>query len=258
MKNQISPGFDILYDFKNMTFRYGEGVFGPKPELRHLDAIRASLRDPGCLGPDVVYSIVMDTGQRVDQGDLTQRNLLYGAVIYNAGQLGDEPIRSQGHVHKVSPSCQSSTPEVYEIHSGVGIVYMQESSNDNPGRQFAVTAHPGQIVVVPPGWAHMTVSADPEQPLAFGAWCVRDFGFEYAAVRAHNGLAWLPVLQNNKVVWQKNLSYNSCELTEKEPRRYDELSIEVGLPIYSQYQKDRSRFDFVKNPALLDWHGFTP
>ena len=31
---------------------FGPGVTGPEPERRRLDAIRQSLRDPGCDGPD--------------------------------------------------------------------------------------------------------------------------------------------------------------------------------------------------------------
>ena len=97
----------------------------------------------------------------------------------------------------VSASCGMSTPEVYEIWAGKAVIYMQEHDGDDPGRCFAVEALPGQVVIVPPGWAHATISADPEQPLTFGAWCVRDFGFDYRGVRAHGGLAFFPLLKED-------------------------------------------------------------
>ena len=92
-------------------FCYGKGVFGPEAEIRRLDDIRASLEDPGCTGPEAVYSISMDVGMEEDREEIEKRNLLYGAVTYAAGTLGREPVRSQGHIHAVSISCGSSTPE---------------------------------------------------------------------------------------------------------------------------------------------------
>lgn len=64
---------------------------------------------------------------------------------------------------------------------------MQEYVGDDPGRCFEVIAGPGEKVLVPPGWGHATISADPNEPLTFGAWCDREYGFEYEAVRAHKG-----------------------------------------------------------------------
>ena len=115
---EFYPGFDISPQQEPFGFCYGKGVFGPEAEIRRLDDIRASLEDPGCAGPEAVYSISMDVGMEEDREEIEKRNLLYGAVTYAAGTLGREPVRSQGHIHAVSISCGSSTPEVYEIWDG--------------------------------------------------------------------------------------------------------------------------------------------
>ena len=199
------PGFDIHPSTNQMGFEYGPGVFGPEVENRSLDSIRRSLRDPNCSGPDPVYSIAMDVGKSEHLPILLQHHLLYGAVTYAAGQLGDEPVRSQGHIHRISPNSGWSTPEVYEIWSGKAIIYMQETANDQPGRCFAIIAEPGDVVIVPPAWAHATISANPGQPLSFGAWCDRDYGFEYEDVRKYKGLAWFPLIsENGEIGWSKN------------------------------------------------------
>ena len=255
------PGFDIHYDYKNMTFIYGDGTFGPEPEKRLLAAIRMSLADPDCQGPEIVYGIAMDVGRNEDLSDLKSRNLLYGAVIYSAGTLGSEPVRSQGHVHAISKSCGMSTPEIYEIWSGKGIVYMQEQALDNPGRCFAVEGDPGDVIIVPPGWAHATISADSRQPLVFGAWCVRDYGFDYADVRAHKGLAFFPILTSSgKIEWKPNPAYEESQLILKKPSDYSALNIQKGIPIYKQYIENRERFNYVSQPdqASMVWDGFIP
>jgi glucose-6-phosphate isomerase len=254
-------GLDITPTTAPLGFRYGPGCFGPAPEIRRLDAIRASLRDPHCDGPQEVYAIAMDVGRMEDRPGLLQRNLLFGVVTYAAGRLGAEPVRSQGHVHKPSPRNGWSTPEVYEIWQGRAVILMQEHDQDDPGRCFAVEAGPGEVVIVPPGWAHATISADPTRPLTFGAWCDRDYGFIYDGVRAHGGLAYFPLLDDGGALrFEFNDRYRHEPLMRKPPRDYRELGLEPGVSIYEQHRRDADRFLFVPEPARAGavWPGFVP
>lgn len=257
----FEPGFAIRPTTAPLGFAYGPDVFGPACELRRLDSIRPSLRDPHCSGPEIVYAIAMDVGTTDRRPDLLARNLLFGVVTYAAGRLGEEPVRSQGHIHAVSASCGRSTAELYEIWSGRAAILMQETALDDPGRCFAVTAGPGEVVVVPPGWAHATISADPRQPLTFGAWCVRDYGFDYRDVRAHGGLAWFPRLTDDTLVWDRNPAYPVQQpLVQKSPSDYTALGLRPGVPIWRQYLADPDSVMWVPRPERADavWRDFTP
>lgn len=114
---KFDPGFPIDVDARRLLFKYGEGVFGPKPEYRRLDGIRASLHDPSCEGPDPVYAIAMDVGKYEHRMRLLQDKLLFGVVAFAAGRLGREPVRSQGHVHRVS--CHSGWSPPQKMREGV-------------------------------------------------------------------------------------------------------------------------------------------
>lgn len=254
------PGFNIIPMSQTIGFTYGEGVFGPVPEIRRLDDIRASLADYASTGPEKLYAISMDVGCEEDKKDLVERNLLYGAVVYAAGLIGREPVRSQGHIHAVSASCGYSTPEVYEIWAGDAIIYMQESGKDDPGNCYAVHAKAGDVVIVPPGWVHATINADVTKNLCFGAWCVRDYGFDYEAVRSHGGIAYFPYVENTDILWRKNPSYQGGCLVEQTPRAYTEFGISKGIPIYTQYQENKDKFAFVTNPQNYKkiWGEFQP
>lgn len=272
----FDPGIAVTPTDDPLGFRYGPGVFGPEVERRTLDAIRKSLADPTVDGPEVVYAIAMDVGKEKDRTALHERNLLFGVVTYAAGRLGEEPVRSQGHAHAVSASCGCSTPEVYEIWRGRAVILMQESIGDDPGRCFAVEAGPGDVVVVPPEWGHATISADSDHPLTFGAWCVRDYGYEYADVRRHGGLAFFPIVENadsakpantggrrgtiEGIRWRRNPAYEPRELVEKRPEPYAALAIDDGPPIYEQFEEDPDRFLFVSRPDRVAelWDGFVP
>ena len=258
---QHDPGFDIFPEQDGMGFEYGPGVFGPRVEKRSLDAIRGSLMDPSCSGPGTVYAIAMDVGKTEHLPLLREMHLLYGAVSYARGRLGREPVRSQGHIHARSAFSGLSTPEVYEIWSGKAVIYMQESGGDDPGRCFAVRACPGDVVIVPPDWVHATVSLSEEgdDPMTFGAWCVRDYSFDYKDVRAHKGIAWFPVYgEDGSLRWQPNPAYRPSRLICKSPGAHPDLGIVEGESIYRTFEKNPEAFAYVANPALKDWKNYVP
>jgi len=235
-----------------MGFRYGPGVFGPEPEYRSLDAIRSSLRDPHCTGPDPLYAIAMDVGRAEDLPELQRRMLLFGIVMYAGGKLGSEPVRSQGHVHKISPHCGWSTPELFEIWRGRAIIYGQEKSGDDPGRCVAIEAGPGERVVMPPGWAHYVANADPNSEMVFGAWCDRQYGFEYTQMRAHHGLAWFPVVETTSAIsWERNPNYLPSTLEYRKARAYPEFRLLSALPIYQHFENDPESIQWISDPARV-------
>ena len=257
---KIGRGLDIAMD-ASMIFQYGPLCFGPDQEFRKLDEIRASLLDRDCTGPEIVYAIAMDVGKTAHRAQLRQMMLLFGVVGYATGRLGKEPVRSQGHVHRRSLHSGWSPPEVYEIWEGQAIVYMQEFVTDDPGRCFAIAAKKGDIIMVPPGWAHATISADVAAPLVFGAWCDREYKFDYEQVRARRGLAWYPLLDTgNNITWKVNECYRSSELIIKNARTYEDFGIEEAVPIYRQFEADPGRFQFVSRPWLMKdrWKHFVP
>ncbi|WP_291255972.1 glucose-6-phosphate isomerase family protein [Fusobacterium sp.] len=254
------PGFKISYDLLKKNFIYSDEVFVSGIEERKLDDIRKSLKDSNCSGPAIVYVIAMDIGRKIDKEDLIKKNLLYGVCIYSKGKLGDEPVRSQGHIHSISNSCNSSTPEVYEIWEGEAIIYMQESVKNDPGKIYAIKAKEGEKVIVPPGWAHYTINANSEKNMIFGAWCIRDFGFDYNDVRKHGGLAYFPIFTEKDLKFIPNKTYKLKELIIKGPREYKEFNLDKDKPIYEQYLENRDKFRFVTNPNEYSeiWGNFIP
>ncbi|HEY1499304.1 MAG TPA: glucose-6-phosphate isomerase family protein [Acidobacteriaceae bacterium] len=248
---RFDPGLEIRLRADGLIFDYGDDVFGPAPEMRRLDDIRKSLRDPKCTGPDPVYGIVMDVGKSKDIAELKRRSLLFGAVVYASGKLGEEPVRSQGHVHAVAPHCGWSTPELFEVWEGCAIIYAQESVEDDPGRCVAIEAGPGDHIVVPPGWGHCVINASEHERLVFGALCERQYGFVYDRVRAHGGLAWFPLVREGRIEWQANPCYAASSLDVRKARAYPELEIEAGVPIYRQFEADPERLQWVSEPARV-------
>ncbi len=257
----FDPAIGVTALTQPLGFSYAPGTYGPEPELRSLDSIRPSLRDPRCSGPDPVYAIAMDVGRVEDRPLLQKHMLLFGAVTYAAGRLGEEPVRSQGHVHRISSHSGWSPPEIYEIWSGTACVYMQQRAAGDPGKCYAITAASGSLIVVPPGWAHATISADPFSPLTFGALCDREYGFEYDEIRKRQGLAWYALLTGRgEIRWQPNPLYQTNVLEARGPGDYSSLGLKIGTPLYAQTISAPDRLRWVSQPALAAevWQKFIP
>jgi glucose-6-phosphate isomerase len=258
---QFDSGLGIHFDPQGFRFTYDADVFGPpNAELRRLDAIRASLHDPQCSGPDPVYAIVMGVGRSEHELELSRRMLLYGVVAYAKGRLGNGPVRSQGHIHAVAPHCGWSTPELIEIWQGKAIVYLQKEVADDPGYCIAIEAGPGELVVIPPGWGHFIINADPESEMVFGAFCDREYAFDYGEVRRRGGLAWFPQYgSNDRIEWTPNPNYSTSTLMFRSARSYPELRLD-GRPIYKQFAIDPGRLQWVSDPAIYAdlWQNFQP
>lgn len=259
-EKRFDPGLDVRLHPTELSFTYGGSTFGPPVELRRLDAIRPSLLDPLCEGPDPVYGIAMDVGKTAHAEELRRRFLLYGVVAYACGTLGQEPVRSQGHIHAPAPHSGWSTPELFEIWEGQAIIYAQATAEDDPGRCIAVEAGPGDQVVVPPGWAHCVINAGSDSRMVFGALCERQYGFEYDKVRAHGGLAWFPLMRDGHIEWQANPRYRSSSLEVRKPRSYPELGLDASIPLYRQFEIDPERVQWISDPARLTslWKSMVP
>ena len=152
-------------------------------------------------------------------------------------------------------------PEVYEIWAGEAVVYMQESAGDDPGRCFAIHARPGDIVIVPPGWTHATMSADPAQQMTLGALCDREYGFVYDEIRKRRGAAWYAMLdESGRLRWEPNPHYRPSELIVRGPGDYTGFGIHSGTPLYTQFEADFDKLQWVSQPKLMagSWERFAP
>jgi glucose-6-phosphate isomerase, archaeal len=257
----FDPGLAIRWNDDLQRFDYGSDIFGPEPEHRRLDAIRKSLLDPNCDGPDPVYNIVMDIGRKEHFSELQRRMLLFGLVRYSVGRLGREPVRSQGHAHAISPHSGWSAPEIFEIWQGRAIIYAQQFVEDDPGKCIAVEAGPGELIVVPPGWGHYVINPNPTATMTFAACCDRQYGFVYDEVRLRGGMAWFPILdEENEIFWQPNPRYEASCLSRRKARIYPELGLARTLPIYEQFASDPDSMQWVSDPVRFAelWNSFEP
>jgi glucose-6-phosphate isomerase len=241
-------GLDLALDPTNLALEFGPDVVHPEGERRLLDDVRLTLATPDASGPEHLYTIYMGICARPDLEALERQALLYGAVVYNHGEIGRERLRSQGHIHSRKPGTDLRYSEVYEFWTGHGFVYLQKECAPEVTRALLVPVGPGDKVVVPLGWVHLTVAA-PNEILSFGAWCATENELEYAQLRALGGPAHF-VLGSGEVV--PNPRYRRvADVETVAPGDLPLLDVPTDRPIYSAWQEEPSRFDFLPQPELV-------
>jgi glucose-6-phosphate isomerase, archaeal len=76
--------------------------------------------------------------------------LLHGISIVHPGKVGDEYFMTKGHFHAVL-----ETAEIYYCLAGEGYMVME-----TPDGEWSIAElRPGQVLYVPPRWAHRSVNA---------------------------------------------------------------------------------------------------
>jgi glucose-6-phosphate isomerase, archaeal len=246
---RAASGLDVSLDDESVALRFGGDVIHPEGEHRRLSDVRATLADPEASGPEHLYTIYMDICRAEDHAALVEQALLYGAVVYNHGRLGRERLRSQGHRHSRKRGTDLRYSEVYEFWSGHGFVYLQKECDPVVTRALLVPVGPGDRVIVPLGWVHLTVASDHEA-LAFGAWCARDGRLEYDELRALGGPAHF-VFADGEVV--ANPHYAAvADVEVVAPDNLPQLDVPGDLPIYQAWQESPALFDFLPQPELIE------
>ena len=82
--------------------------------------------------------------------------LSYGISIVHPGKVGNEYFMTKGHFHTVL-----ETAEVYYCLAGAGMMVMETPE----GKAAVEELKPGQVLYVPPCWAHRSVNTSKTQDL---------------------------------------------------------------------------------------------
>lgn len=93
--------------------------------------------------------------------------LLHGVTVLHPGKVGSEYYMTKGHFHAVL-----ETGEVYYCLKGMGKLVLETPEGDWNVQSF----NAGEVVYVPPRWAHRTVNVGAEDLIFFFIYPGHDYG----------------------------------------------------------------------------------
>ncbi len=265
MKNlQDVCGLPIEFDPETFDLRSTKAGWSlPVPALKHLDELRPVLRDPACEGPDIVYWMYRDISLPRAAGLKKATGLRYDISVFRGEMLGTEFFKTAGHYHPYIPSLNwkydLSWPEVYEVLYGEAIYLLQKVDDIYRDRFYGnvedfiiVHAKPGQKVVMPPNYGHVTVNPNPGKPLVMANWVCDWFKSYYDPVEAARGFGWYRVATGagKKATWVPNTNYKQPLPAVREAKTLtcEALGLCEGEPMYPVAASKPKKFDWVCNP----------
>ena len=183
---------------------------------------------------------------------IKSHHLRYDITRIPPGMLGSEYIKTVGHYHPKVPGTDASYPEMYQVLEGSATYLLQKAE---PGEEdilldvAVVKAEKGDMVLVPPGYGHVTINAS-EKTLEMANWVCRDFSSIYEPIKRLSGAAYFLL----KDGFAKNPLYADIPpIRHTAPMSFDEFGLDSGENMYELIH-DAEKLRFLTAPQ--DYMGF--
>ncbi len=198
-----------------------------------------------------IYYMYRDVHLPEDEELIRERGLRYDVTVILPGKVGHEFIKTAGHYHPIKPGTKVTYPEVYEVLYGVAHYLLQRADTGSGDIVDAVLVHaePGEKVVIPPGYGHITINPSSE-PLVMSNWVAADFESEYGMIKRYKGGAYFEIDETSgasRLVPNKRHE-GIAPLRSFEPRDLPTFALSAGYPIYRAFLDSPDRFRWLAEP----------
>ena len=201
---------------------------------------------------DVYYMFRDLAKSNSDLEKIKANHLRYDITIIPPAMLGSEYIKTVGHYHPRVPGTNLSYPEIYQVLEGSATYLLQkvkDGEEDLVLDVVVIKAEKGDLVLVPPGYGHVTINAS-EETLKMANWVCRDFSSVYEPIKRLSGASYF-LLKDGFV---KNPLYkNIPPIRNLKPLTYDELELNSTEDMYELIHKIE-KLRFLTAPQ--DFKGF--
>jgi len=123
---------------------------------------------------------------RADKDRLQEFDLRYDITVIPPRMLGSEYVKTAGHYHPLVPGESVSFPEIYEVLEGEALYLLQ---NQDASDVVIVKAGPGDKVLIPPGYGHITINPSNKR-LKMANFIARSFTSDYRPILDRKGGAY--------------------------------------------------------------------
>lgn len=264
MKNIISlrdfAGIEIFLSEDTNEILFGEGLKLVKPDLRKITDVNDYYIDTSTSNNDnPLYYMYRGVSLTEDIAKLNKANLRYDITVLQPGTIGDEFIKTIGHVHPISNlSIKNNTfTEIYSVLYGSTIYILQKFSSNtvnnprDPSNKkiedlMLIVAQAGDCIYIPSHYGHVTVNIS-NNPLVMANVLYSNFKSIYEPYKILKGAASY-ILKDDEKPYKikKNENYNySFDYKLSNAKNLDNFSLNYEKPLYLQLIEDMDSFKFL-------------
>ncbi len=143
-----------------------------------------------------------------------ENGLRYDVTIIPARMLGQEFVKTKGHIHA------GHYGEVYMVLEGEGIYFAQKGDENLIEDVFVVHAKKGDVIIIPAGYGHVTINSS-TQDLKTANWVAESDKGNFESFERNQGACYYYLATaDGGTSWLKNEHYQQVpELRFEEPLR---------------------------------------
>jgi glucose-6-phosphate isomerase len=159
----------------------------PVPSVRTTGDMRSVLADPNCICDEPLYFMYRDLARSdADWQWFHAHHLRYDLTIIPPRDLCGEWVKTKGHYHPKNPQ-GVGYPEIYEVIEGEVHYLLQTRDLDDV---VLISAEAGDVVVIPPGYGHVSINPSRDRTLAMANIVSTAFESEYTTYEALHGAVY--------------------------------------------------------------------
>ena len=219
----------------------------PTPSVRSAEDLRGVLADRECTSTGPVYCMYRDLSRSdADRSWLTAQHIRFDITVIPPREICGEFIKTKGHYHPDNPS-GTGYPEVYEVLAGKAHYLIQ---NRDCSDVLMIAASAGEIVVIPPGYGHVTINPAGNTVLQMANIVSMQFSSDYQGYKALNGAAYFEKVKEGFV---KNPAYKkSSPLRFARVPRRAEVTGTITAPLYDLIEQRAPVLEFLNQPEKYE------
>ena len=227
------------------------------PGVRRFGELRSVVAEPAAIdaiAEEIAYFTYRDVRQASETG-LAAHGLRYDVTVTLPGTVGGEFVKTAGHYHGTAPD-GVSWPEIYDVLAGEAAFVLQHAAGDPAGdpavdRGIVVVAYPGDRLVIPPDYGHVTVNIG-STPLVVADLVAIDSVNHYPGYAARQGGAVRIMAMDDEddafeAEW--NSAYPEGDAGIEVVAASELEPFEWGIPLYSLGVEHPERVRFLVEPA---------
>ncbi len=174
----------------------------PEPVIRQVGDMRQVLASSSCQETGPLYFMYRDLALTPsDRQWLRSNHLRYDITAIISRDICGERVKTKGHYHPASPS-GTGYPEIYEVLIGHAHYLLQKR---NLSDVLLVDAQEKDIVLIPPGYGHVTINAG-DSDLIMANIVSTAFESEYDEYEKKRGAAYYELSDGT---FKKNPAYHA-------------------------------------------------
>jgi glucose-6-phosphate isomerase len=248
-----ASGLPLSFDAHSCALEGGKGLCIEGPEMRTYGGNEGFFEPAPASAPldksKVLYYIYRNA-HLSEHGTLFSRTgLRYDVTVLAAGTIGNEHVRTIGHIHTPFGAARVGPAEAYEVIYGTATFYLEHPTKEEC---YAIAAPAGSRVIVPGNWAHITINASAHAPLVIAnLFMGYPHSADYGFFARKSGPSFYPYGNNEEIFFQKNPRQHDYKKIVKIGVPSDPFSL-PSAPLYSAFAQDPESFGFLAHPSRQD------